>query len=88
MNEKLRKVTLASMGIYGEEPNLEIKGVFLFRGTEIPLWMEEHPQLEYYKPKKLDPKKEEDVKLAVEYFCKREGDSAEGQKVQTQVYYK
>ena len=31
------------MGVYGEEPSLEIKGVFLWRGTEIPQAMADHP---------------------------------------------
>ena len=48
MDDKLRKHSLGVMGVYGEEPNLEIKGVFIWRGSKIPLPMVEHPQFEYY----------------------------------------
>lgn len=34
--EHFRKYTIGSWGVYGEEPNLDIKGLFLWRGTEIP----------------------------------------------------
>lgn len=36
IDDKLRKHSLGAMGVYGEEPKLEIKGVFIWRGTEIP----------------------------------------------------
>jgi elongation factor 1-gamma len=35
--------------VLGEEPKLEIKGVWIFRGKEIPAEMKDHPQFEYYK---------------------------------------
>lgn len=50
--------------VLGEEPNLEIKGVWLMRGTELPDGLvKEHPQFEYYRTRKMDPRnnKEDDA---------------------------
>jgi elongation factor 1-gamma len=35
--------------VYGDEPNLEIRGAWLWRGAEIPLVMKEHPSFEFHK---------------------------------------
>jgi hypothetical protein len=47
IDDKLRKHALGVFGIYGEEPNLDVMGVIMWRGTEIPLPLHEHPQMEY-----------------------------------------
>lgn len=55
--EHVNKYCFARHGVFGEEPNLEIMGVWLVRGTVIPDGLQkEHPQFEYYKVKKLDPR--------------------------------
>jgi elongation factor 1-gamma len=41
--DHFRKHTLAMHAILGEEPNLEIQGVWLFRGKGIPPEMKDHP---------------------------------------------
>jgi len=81
MDDKLRKHSLGVLGVYGEEPNLEIEGVFIWRGTTIPEPMSEHPQFEYFDKKKLDVKNEQDRKLAEDFFNKNEGDVIRGMKV-------
>jgi len=43
MDEKLRKHSLGVLGVYGDEPSLEIIGVFVWRGTELPQPMVDHP---------------------------------------------
>jgi hypothetical protein len=48
MDDKMRNHTLCVLGVYGEEPALEIMGVFFWRGTGIIEPMKEHPQYEYY----------------------------------------
>lgn len=53
--DHFRKYTLAVHGVYGKEPNLEIRGCWLWRGTDIPNEMKEHPNFEYYTFKKADP---------------------------------
>ena len=56
----MRPHSLGVFGVYGEEPNLEQFGVMLWRGSEIPFPMSEHPQFEYWLKKKLDVKSEKD----------------------------
>jgi hypothetical protein len=43
IDDKIRKHTLGSMGVYGAEPSLEIKGVFMWRGLGIIHPMNDHP---------------------------------------------
>jgi len=67
--EHINKIAFARMGVFGEEPNLEIMGVWLMRGTEVPDGFKDHPQFEYYKVRKMDPRKvAEDLKMVREYF--------------------
>jgi elongation factor 1-gamma len=71
--EFANKITFARMGVFGEEPNLEIKGVWLMRGpNEIPDGLaKDHPQFEYYNKRKMDPRNNaDDDKLVREYFSK------------------
>jgi elongation factor 1-gamma len=59
--------------ILGEEPNLDIEGVWLFRGKGIPQEMIDHPQFEYYTKRELDVTKEEDRNLISEFWCTKAG---------------
>jgi len=68
MDDKMRKHALCVLGVYGEEPNLEIMGVFFWRGTGIIQPMEEHPQFEYYEKRKLDIKGSQADRELVETF--------------------
>ena len=57
--------------ILGEEPNLEIQGVWLFKGTDINQILRTHPQLEYYKCRRLDLRSEVDRILITEFWRAR-----------------
>ena len=72
--DHFRKHCLAKMCILNEEPNLEIEGVWCFRGAEIPAEMHEHPQFEYYQARKMDFEDAKDFQLIREFW------SAEGGK--------
>jgi elongation factor 1-gamma len=78
--EHTNKYTFGKIGIFGEEPNLDIKGLWLMRGQVLPDGLvKEHPQFEYYKTRKLDPRgNPEDEKLVRDYFSCKEGDVVEG----------
>ena len=56
MDDKLRKHSLCVLGVYGDEPSLEIMGVFFWRGTDVIEPMREHPQYEFFAQRKLDIK--------------------------------
>ena len=49
MDDKMRKHSLCVLGVYGQEPDLEIMGVFFWRGVGVIEPMLEHPQYEFYK---------------------------------------
>ena len=75
--EHTSKYCFARHGVFGQEPNLEIFGVWLCRGpNEIPDGLrKEHPQFEYYKSRQLDPRNNaNDDKLVREFFSKKEGE--------------
>ena len=42
-HDGFRKYALGKQGIFGDEPNLEIKGMWIIRGTKFPLVWKEHP---------------------------------------------
>lgn len=79
--DHFRRHTFAMMAIVGEEPNLDIESVWLFRGKGIPLQMQEHPQFEYYEKRELDINNEADKQLIKEFFCARVGDTVNGKPV-------
>jgi elongation factor 1-gamma len=89
MDEKVRNHSLGVFGIYGEEPDLEQMGLFLWRGTELPQPMVEHPQFEYWNKKKMDVKNEGDCQLIIDYLTTKEGQiTLDGKKAQKVIYYK
>jgi elongation factor 1-gamma len=88
--EHVNKYAFARHGVFGEEPKLEIMGVWLCRGTELPDGLaKEHPQFEYYKSRKLDPRNnKDDDKMVREYFSAKEEEMVCGLKAQTLKYVK
>ena len=82
MDDKFRNYTFSMMAILGEEPKLEIEGVWLFRGKGIPQEMIDHPQFEYFQRRELDVNNEEDRKLISEFWCAKEGSIIKGLNVQ------
>jgi len=86
--EDFRKYSFAVHGVYGDEPNLEIKGVWVWRGVGIPERVKE--ELDLYTLTALDVGNEADRHKIEDYWThlNDEGDSVEGLKVRTAVYFK
>ena len=80
--DDFRKYCLARHLVLGDEPNLEIEGVWLGRGTGIPQEAIDHPQFEYYKVRELNVDSEEDRKLITDFWCAKAGEIVNGLKVQ------
>ena len=80
--DHFRKHALAMHAVLGEEPNLNIEGVWLFRGKGVPQQMLDHPQFEYYKKRELDVKNEADRALITDFWTAKVGDIVHGQQVQ------
>merc|ERR1740117_779108 len=89
--EHTSKYSFARMAVLGEEPSLDIVGLWLCRGpTEIPDGLaKEHPQFEYYKARRLDPRNNKaDDTLVREFFGAVDGDKIEGRPAQTLRWHK
>lgn len=82
MDEKFRQHSFSVLTILGDEPNLEIQGVWMFRGTKIPQEMIDHPQFEYYKQRELKITNEADRQLMSDFWCAKVESIANGLKVQ------
>jgi elongation factor 1-gamma len=80
--DNFRTHCFSMMAILGEEPSLEIEGVWLFRGKGIPQEMLEHPQFEYYQKRELNVNNEEDKKLIADFWCAHPGEIVNNLKVQ------
>jgi len=84
-----RKWTFSVHGVYGEEGNYEIRGLWLWRGTEIPEEIKEHQNYEYMAIVKLDPSKESDKQLIEDYWLHiTPGEVVDGMPVAEVVYFK
>lgn len=66
------KYSFAVVSVLGENKNFDIEGVWLFRGTEIPFEMKDHPSFEYHKFEKLDVDNADHKKKIEEYWCSKE----------------
>ena len=88
--DHVSKYSFARHGVFGEEPKLHIMGVWLCRGTEIPDGLaKEHPQFEYYKSRKMDPRNnKEDDQLVRDFFGGKVGDIMDGKVAQTLSWVK
>lgn len=88
MDEKFRAYSFSLIAILGEEPSLEIEGVWMFRGKGIPQEMLDHPQFEYYQKRELSVTNEADRKLIADFFCAKVDGTANGLKVQETKMFK
>lgn len=82
--EGVSKICFARHVVLGDEPNLQIYGVWLVRGkTEVPDGLrKDHPSFEYYRSRLLDPRNnKEDDKLVRAYWGGNEGDVIDGKMI-------
>jgi elongation factor 1-gamma len=88
--DQSRKYALGVHGVYGDEPDLDVKGVWLWRGTDILEPLKEHQQFDVYKYRKMDPKNPADKQLIEDYWTKLEEDKdvVEGKTARTLKYFK
>lgn len=86
--EPCHKYSLGVHGIFGEEPDLNIAGVWLWNSPDVLEPFKLHPSFEYYKLRKLDLKNENDKKLLIAYWTANEGDIIDGVKAQVLKIFK
>jgi len=87
--DPFRKYCFSAHGVYGTEGEYEIRGVWMWRGLDIPDEIKEHDSFPYMTVKKLDPHQESDRKLIEEYWLNiNEGAVVDGLPVANVVYHK
>ena len=69
--EACRRNAFGVQCVLGQEPNLEIEGIWMWQGLEIMAEMKDHPTFEYYEAKKLDTSNDKDRKLIMDFWMKR-----------------
>ena len=86
--DTLRRYAFAVHGVYGVEDDYKIRGLWMFRGLDIPQEMKDNDLYEYITFRKLDINKEEDKKLVHDYWTKlNETDEVEGRKCADVEYF-
>ena len=80
--DDFRRHCFGSVIMTGDEPDLDIESVWLFRGKGIPPRMDEHPQWEYFKSRVLDENNEADRQLITDFWSAKAGDVVNGKKAQ------
>ena len=58
--------------MYGDEPKLEVAGMYIWKGTGVPAEITEHPTGEYYEKVPMDLDNPEHQNLIKDFFTKFE----------------
>lgn len=74
--------------IYGEEPDLNMKGIWMWRGQEIPQQLKDHAQFEYYTTRKMDIDNPEDQAYIKDMWTAKDGPMKDGTIIQNWSYQK
>ncbi|CAD8078216.1 unnamed protein product [Paramecium sonneborni] len=74
LDQNFRKYSFAIHGVYGDEPNLEIRGAWVWRGTEVPQEWKDHVAYDYHVFRRIDIQNEQDKKDFTEYWVNQEED--------------
>ena len=86
--DAVRRYAFAVHGVYGVENDYKIRGLWMFRGKEIPQEMKDNDLYEYITFRKLDITKPEDKQLVHDYWTKlNETDEVEGRKCADVEYF-
>jgi elongation factor 1-gamma len=87
--DSFRKYSFAVHGVYGVEGNYEVRGVWMWRGTEVPEEMKTHDSFPYMDVRKLDSNNEADRDLVNAYWLNLEvGQEVDGLTVAETIYFK
>ena len=86
--DAVRRYAFAVHGVYGVEGDYKIRGLWMFRGLEVPQEMKDNDLYEYITFTKLDHNKKEDRDLVHDYWTKlNETDEVEGRKCADVEYF-
>ena len=88
IDENFKNYSFGVHGVYGNNNEYKVKGLWIWRGTEIPEEIKDNEYFEYLKIKKLSNENNDDKKLVEEYWTKcNKGDKVNGKKVEEITYF-
>jgi elongation factor 1-gamma len=88
IDDDFKKYSFGVHGIYGNNNEFKVKGLWMWRGEDIPEEIKENEYFNYLSIKKLDCKNEKDKKLVEEYWTKcNKGDKVDERKVEEISYF-
>jgi len=87
--DHFRKYSFSTYGVYGDVGDFEIRGVWMWRGTEIPEEIQTNDSFPYLTIKKLDSSNENDREYLLNYWLHiTPGEVVDGMKVASVNYFK
>ena len=82
-DDDFKRYSFGVHGVYGNNNEFKVKGLWMWRGEDIPEEIKENEYFNYLNIKKLDCKNDKDKKLVEEYWTKcNKGDKVDERKVE------
>ena len=87
-DDDFKRYSFGVHGVYGNNNEFKVKGLWMWRGEDIPEEIKENEYFNYLSIKKLDCKNGKDKKLVEEYWIKcNKGDKVDERKVEEISYF-
>ena len=88
IDEDFKNYAFGIHGVYGKEGDYKVKGLWLWRGNEIPKEIKENDYFKYMTIKNLKSDNNNDKQIVNEYWTKtNKNDKVEGREVTEFIYY-
>ena len=88
IDEDFKNYAFGIHGVYGSEGDYKVRGVWLWRGKEIPKEIKENDYFKYMTIKNLNSDNDNDRQLVNDYWTKNnEGNKVEGRPLEDFTYY-
>lgn len=88
LDEDFKRFAFGIHGVYGHEGDYKVRGVWLWRGNEIPKEMKENDYFKYMTMRKLNSNNNNDKQLVNDYWTKvNKGNKVDGRALGSYSYY-
>ena len=88
IDDDFKRYSFGVHGVYGNNNEFKVRGLWMWRGEDIPEEIKENEYFNYLSIKKLDCKNDKDKKLVEEYWTKcNKGDKVDERKVEEISYF-
>ena len=88
IDDEFKKYAFGVHGVYGNNNEFKVKGLWMWRGEEIPQEIKENEYFDYLSIKKLNSEDVKDRKLVEDYWTKvNKGDKVDEKKVEETTYF-